>query len=309
MAEVLLPWLNGHLDLRQAYTFTLNDIVDTLRDIVQDPVSYGVPPQNVNMLISIHGHITRLRQPTGQDYLNPPPPQSVHRDLNPQWPRSIARFRLERSTYDGLEYWALPDYLGLFLSKLERAPAGATKRNFYLPVTAVFGRWCVKLLSGRRWQKPRVYQCTWADAGEFHLGASRGGWTLESGMGSWLAVLDRARFGVVRSTVLDLAYWSQAWTPTIVSEGRRRGTPFGRCAETYPFRKLLMEKSREEAERVCGLALCNNYISEPVYDDRLSGKVWESLWDPCLNCRTLIRLHQGNVLNFLRTTGREGAPP
>ncbi|OJJ95737.1 hypothetical protein ASPACDRAFT_47627 [Aspergillus aculeatus ATCC 16872] len=44
MAEVLLPWLNGRLDLRQAYTFTLNDIVDTPRDIVQHPVSYGGPP-------------------------------------------------------------------------------------------------------------------------------------------------------------------------------------------------------------------------------------------------------------------------
>lgn len=52
--------------------------------------------------------------------------------------------------YDGKEtrprrvqdyYWALTDLVGLFFAKLGPAPAGATKDNFFLPLTAVFARW------------------------------------------------------------------------------------------------------------------------------------------------------------------------
>ncbi|GFF55843.1 hypothetical protein IFM51744_08740 [Aspergillus udagawae] len=246
----------------------------------------------------------------GADYLVPPPPQNIDRKRHPNWPSALSRFQLTKSTFDGVEYWALPDLLGLFMSTLGRAPATATKRNFYLPLTAVYGQWCSKLIREGRPSCPSVFQCSWTEDGEFHLGASRGGFATDSGMGSWLAVLDRARYGIIRSPLLQLTNWSQAWTPTIRARGRKWGRPFSRCAETYPVRKLLMGKTEEEAAKVHGLALCNRYIHPaPAYDDRLSGRIWGSLWDPCDNCRVLISVNKGNILNFGRLTGSVGAPP
>ncbi|GAB1197190.1 hypothetical protein APSETT444_006481 [Aspergillus pseudonomiae] len=61
MAEQLIPWLNGRLDLRQAYTFDRNHITAMLQNIVLSPGVYGVPAQNVARLMSIHQDITRLR--------------------------------------------------------------------------------------------------------------------------------------------------------------------------------------------------------------------------------------------------------
>ncbi|KNG91078.1 hypothetical protein ANOM_000744 [Aspergillus nomiae NRRL 13137] len=219
MAERLIPWLNGRLDPRQAYTFDRNHITAMLQNIVLSPGVYGVPAQNVARLMSIHQDITRLRCPDGQDYLAPAPPQNIDRQVHPRWPRGIARFQLRRSTYDGVEYWALPDLLGLFLSSLGPAPIGATKRNFYLPVTAVYGQWCTKLLTG---VMPRVYQCSWTDTREFSLGASRGGFAVQDDIGSWLAVLDRARYGIIRSPALQIT-WSQTWTPNLRRVGSTAG--------------------------------------------------------------------------------------
>ncbi|PKX94865.1 uncharacterized protein P174DRAFT_479810 [Aspergillus novofumigatus IBT 16806] len=260
MAEQLLSWLNGCVDF---------------------------PWRNAANLRLIHVDIMRLCRPDGPGYLVPPPPQNLDRNAHPNWPSSLARFWLIKSANDGVEYWALPDILGLFMSSLGRAPTAASKRNFYLPLTAVYGQWCIKLIRKgiRTW--PRVFQCTSTEDEEFYLGASRGGFTPDRRIGSWLAVLDRARYGIIRSPLLQLTNWSQAWAPTIRARGRERRRLFGRCAETYPVHKLLM------------LALCNSYIHlAPSYDDRLSGRIWESLWDPCDNCRVLISINKANILNF-----------
>jgi hypothetical protein len=42
--------------------------------------------------------------------------------------------------YNGRDYWSPYDLLGLFLPFIGPAPNGATERNFYLPMTAVYGR-------------------------------------------------------------------------------------------------------------------------------------------------------------------------
>ncbi|PYH69863.1 uncharacterized protein BO88DRAFT_443238 [Aspergillus vadensis CBS 113365] len=175
-------------------------------------------------------------------------------------------------------------------SPLGRSPAGANKRNFYLPLTAVYGMWCKKLIG--EGATPYVFQCTWNEEGDFFLGASRGAYSLRSER-PWLAVIDRARFGVIKSEPLT----------------KKNGKPFGRCAETYPFCKLLKTCGKGQAEKVYGLALSRPYLSSPHYDDRLSGPIWARLWKPCLNCKELIRIHGGKYENFLVATGSEGAPP
>ncbi|GFF24292.1 hypothetical protein IFM46972_00997 [Aspergillus udagawae] len=187
MAEQLLLWLNGRVDFRQAYTLDWSGIIALLADIASQPSVYGVPPQNVANLLLVHADISRLRRPDGADYLVPPPPQNIDRKRHPNWPSALSQFQLTKSTFDGVEYWALPDLLGLFMSTLGRAPATATKRNFYLPLTAVFGQWCSKLIREGRPSCPSVFQCSWTEDGEFHLGASRGGFATDSRMGSRFA--------------------------------------------------------------------------------------------------------------------------
>ncbi|GAA85268.1 hypothetical protein AKAW_03382 [Aspergillus luchuensis IFO 4308] len=209
-------------------------------------------------------------------------------------------------TYDKVPYWALPDLLGLFMSKLGRSPAGANKRNFYLPLTAVYEMWCKKLIG--EGVTPYVFQCTWNEEGDFFLGASRGAYSRHSER-PWLAVVDRARFGVIKSEPLTLAGWSLARSPCMEWRKKKDGTPFGRCAETYPFCKLLKTCGKGQAEKVYGLALSRPYLSSPHYDDRLSGPIWARLWKPCLNCKELIRIHGGKYENFLVATGSAGAPP
>jgi hypothetical protein len=56
---------------------------------------------------------------------------------------TISKFKVSAGHRgDGLEYWVLFDLLGLFLLTVGEAPIGATKRNFYLHLTAMYGLWC-----------------------------------------------------------------------------------------------------------------------------------------------------------------------
>jgi len=83
------------------------------------------------------------------------------------------------------------------------APDGATKRNFYLPMTAVYGRWCRQIAgslpSNGVCDIPYMFQCTWCipsgDSGQptrFFLGSSLAGydWTPDL-TGMWERVLRR----------------------------------------------------------------------------------------------------------------------
>lgn len=180
MTEQLLPWLNGQIDLRVAYSYTRTQVIARLPDIVNRPGPYGISPQYEADLTSIYNSITQLlwvsrdyesqrvwrllsfiSHPNGPDYLNPPPPQSIARAVNDDQRCTIASLRVLKYEYGGIKYWALPDLLGLFMSSLGHAPTGATRRNFYLPLTAVFGQWCSKLIRQERSSRPVVFQCTW----------------------------------------------------------------------------------------------------------------------------------------------------
>lgn len=151
-------------------------------------------------------------------------------------------------------YWALTDLVGLFLTKLGPAPAGANPKNFYLPLIAVYARWVARLMA-RSFQVPTKYQITWVKPAkeggydEFSLGASLG--SLRTGRGSARSFkedLQRARWEL---TGKDPAIRSVEYTAFVKdAQGVPVPTPqpwrfesygpngmwkFGNCAETYPL--------------------------------------------------------------------------
>jgi hypothetical protein len=138
-----------------------------------------------------------------------------------------------------------PCLLGLFLSFMGPAPNGATKRNFYLPMTAVYGRWCHQIAgrhSGGVGDLPYMTQCTWcirsSQPTRFFLGSSLAGYSWKAELtGTWEAVLRYARFALVDGVQLRQAGYDFNNSPTIQRDGG--GTKFGNCAKTYPFVELL----------------------------------------------------------------------
>jgi hypothetical protein len=90
------------------------------------------------------------------------------------WPeilRALAR-KGEKGSED--EILPLVAVDGLLMSSLGRGMMTASKRNFYHPLTAVYGQWCTKLIrQGIRRTWPRVFQCTWSQHGEAERVASR----------------------------------------------------------------------------------------------------------------------------------------
>jgi hypothetical protein len=76
--------------------------------------------------------------------------------------------------------------------------------NLYLPLTAVYGQWCAKLIVQDRFDWPRMFRCSWTEDGEFHLDAFGGVSRLMEGGNPGCAHVDRAWYGIIR--VLRLLY-------------------------------------------------------------------------------------------------------
>ena len=87
-------------------------------------------------------HIYRRADPSWTPQRQGRPRRGNRPPLPPQPQATISKFRVRRYLHNNRDYWSPYDLLGLFLSLMGSAPAGATKRNFYLPMTAGYGRWC-----------------------------------------------------------------------------------------------------------------------------------------------------------------------
>jgi hypothetical protein len=199
----------------------------------------------------------------GEDFRAGPnltPDQHIYRAANPAWippppppqpPATVSKFTVGRHLHNGHDYWSPYDLLGLFLSLMGPAPNGATKRNFYLPMTAVYGRWCRQIAGNAPrngiCDRPYMFQCTWSipfdHSGRptrFFLGSSLAGYDWRPHLtGTWKTVLRRARFALVDGHRLRQAGHDFDNSPMIERRGES-GTKFGNCAETYPFMNLLM---------------------------------------------------------------------
>lgn len=188
---------------------------------------------------------------------------------HPHSPKSILN---NENTKDQLEFWSPHDLLGLFLSLMGPAPAGANKRNYFLPLTAVYGRWCAKIAgrgargfeptSGRIVQgvsdPPTVFQCTWEGNEKrldqrFFLGASLAGynWNLNE-TGQWENTLKMGRYNVLKERASLEPEYSFERSPNRIKLIPPEkpggpveygidptGTRFGNCGETYPFVVML----------------------------------------------------------------------
>lgn len=176
----------------------------------------------------------------------------------------------KKSKSDGyrvnIAYWSHYDLLGLFLSLMGPAQTGSQKLNFFLPLTAVYARWCW-VIGGTRTRgrvapaatagvgaPPKVYQCTWrkgAKGVEYCLGASLAGynWDPAGKVGNWQKQLKMTRFDLLANynNIKNQTWedkdkveqpWSYANSPRIDVVGKL-GTHFGNCGETYPFLQML----------------------------------------------------------------------
>ena len=149
--------------------------------------------------------------------LNLMPDQHIYRRANPAWiprrpdrprrgnrpalppqpPATMSKFRVRRHIHNDRDCWSPYDLLGPFLSFMGPAPNGATKRNFYLPMTAVYGRWCRQIAGhpgGGVGDLPYMFQCTWCirsgQPTRFFLGSSLAGYALTTDLtGTWETVL------------------------------------------------------------------------------------------------------------------------
>lgn len=130
--------------------------------------------------------------PTGNKYMAGIyvwPDQHIHRARNPGWPGQVAlptimsKYTVRKYFHNNRPYFSRYDLLWLFILSAGPAAATADKENFYLSLTAVYGRWCWQLVRKIGSRTPNgvgdplfVFQCTWnAISRKFSLGASLAG--------------------------------------------------------------------------------------------------------------------------------------
>jgi hypothetical protein len=220
-----------------------------------------------SLLLGIRGQYDDIEE-SGRDYLAPGDPEYVYRKTNaantppPPPPENpwgdtttsplVVQSHLHTYTYTSdrvlnAPFWSPYDLLGLFLSSIGPAPHAAEKKQFFLPLTVVYGRWCaaiapvVLIETGELYMgSPAMFQCTWRlideKPGPFFLGAAVGGVRIVADS-PWERVFKYERF--------KLCGAPDPWTFDTSPKQGKVVTPlnlaqrFGNCAETYPYIMLL----------------------------------------------------------------------
>lgn len=154
-----------------------------------------------------------------------------------------------------MEYWCIYDLIGLFLGLLGNAPLAADRNNFFLPLTAVYARWCTRL-AGKldntashqgetpgKGEVPAMFQCTWRDRQDgkakwFLLGASMAGdkFAKDNSGKDWKKTLQMQRFNMlVRHLKPKLVGQDDFDKTEPDKKANGTGNRWGNCAETYPL--------------------------------------------------------------------------
>lgn len=194
------------------------------------------------------------RKPTGEPF---PIESKFVVNLDANWIHTTPRSPDLDTTRARVSYWNHYDLLGFILSLLEPKLQNAKKDNFFLPLTAVYGRWCAKIGGDRKAPKPpkpksvaamvaeppgvgavpAVFQCTWVVGKKgsiyFALGSSIAGynWSNENEVGKWRTKLRQTRFDLLHgwNNIDTLGCDGEEWdfnnSPTL-KKNSRGGTHF-----------------------------------------------------------------------------------
>ncbi|KAI1406918.1 hypothetical protein F5Y13DRAFT_144196 [Hypoxylon sp. FL1857] len=327
---------------RTAFEYSLDQITGWMDDCVTGTKG-GLRTQDPdirNQLKAINSKFLTLILPDGSQYNNPDPylqPKSHFlRARHPDWHKKNVKkedkvkfiLNLYRTDYQGAleasinsKWWSPYDLLGLFISILGPAPAGANKVNYFLPLTAVYGRWCSRI-AGRALTKwnwtnrgdgagdwPFMFQITWKPEGKpavtgfrFFLGSSLAGdeWK-ERDVGQWLTAVQLKRFEMFRDSLQLKVLADKSFTTSPVQESNDPNKhPFGNCAETYPFIFSFRNNKLKNSD-LCGLALQRDFLMKEdlgAYNDSQYGNVGSSVRGPCLNCQDLLTAAGAELTNF-----------
>nr|RBQ94708.1 hypothetical protein FVER53263_07743 [Fusarium verticillioides] len=329
-------WANpGEGWFRAAYKWDRDKIYKWMRETA-DAVRVQPGNQELGTLLAdIHNRVTLLSLENGSLYkdVTKQPSSHIARLMDSSWNQDVAtscRFIVsgwyfKHTPQPALgpmpQWWCPYDLLGLFLSLLGPAPATADKNNFYLPLTAVYGRWCSRIAgeadTGWKWAPsiqgegdlPYVFQCTWylekdpstkQHWGQYFLGASNAGDKFERNptySGAWRERAQEARFDMLfrcqKVPMVQANDFRDKTAPNMNPDlAGRNMVPYGNCAETYPFAIRFLPDKTKNGNSMTGLALKSKFMQKaeyPDYEEWGSSDVWKNLMPPCANCKELLK--------------------
>ncbi|KAI0118164.1 hypothetical protein GGR51DRAFT_572175 [Nemania sp. FL0031] len=336
MAAPLLPAFGEKDFFDTAFNYNRDQIVNWLRACAKgEKGGARTKLEEVQKLLKQIGpRIEVLSLPEGAQFKNPSLSPNSHfpRKTDPNWvskrvtPREAKFILLPLpSTYQGaltapitVDWWNPYDLLGFFLGVLGPADIGATKRNYFLPLCAVYAQWCSRLAGhtdddwgwGKPWVGagvwPFMFNITWRPDGNpvtaqyFFLGSSTAGdewqdWVV----GQWRPRVQRHRFNTLHGGLKLKPFQQDSFdkkNSPVQAKSRGAGQPYGNCAETYPF--IFSIRGTVDANKnLQGLALQKEFMraNPKAYDEATA---WAYLYGPCANCREIIKFAKANPKNF-----------
>ncbi|KAJ6188289.1 hypothetical protein N7519_003197 [Penicillium mononematosum] len=171
-SEEVLRAFNDILDIKVAYTWGRSQILTFMGHVVANGFLYDIQDSELLSLKAMVDEIHMLCPPDGATFSDPvmEPAQSTKRALNPIWQRNApsqrSKFLLQTLVHNKVPFSGIYDILGLFLSSIGAAPNRATSRNFYLPMTAMYAKWCIALSEFvPKKSVPTMYNSTWVKDG------------------------------------------------------------------------------------------------------------------------------------------------
>ncbi|KAI0007430.1 hypothetical protein F4779DRAFT_512252 [Xylariaceae sp. FL0662B] len=351
----ILPAFGDNKFFETAFSYTLDDINKWINDCIAG--TEGGERTKIkevrDQLRAVHMRLEPLMRPKGSEFVVPgmEPDSHFRRLFNPTWWDDERNWKYEtkftlnpymgkyRGALDNsisVEWWSPYDLLGLFISILGPSPAGADKNNYFLPLTAVYGRWCSRI-AGRKKPEPKnpgdgegdwpyMFQITWRPVGEpvtnkaagtkkvqsrchFFLGSSLAGdYWRQKEVGQWRRAVQLNRFnmfyGNLQKNLFDLATFDES--PEQVKNRDPSKQPYGNCAETYPF---IFSVRRGDNSDLSGIALQRDFMGdESLNFDAVYKNIWKNVCGPCANCAQLISEAGAERANFKKDKDKSKLP-
>ncbi|ODA76480.1 hypothetical protein RJ55_07750 [Drechmeria coniospora] len=318
---------------RDAYKYDLDHIYEWMDKVCNKDDPTGGPASQDDKTLALLQDVCRqlkaLSLPSGTKFKDPklaPNSHFLRSFFKKPWdnekgsPTSLFDVVKWPVTFRGPAYWEklLPwwnpyDLLGLFLALLGPTDQGADKNNFFLPLTAVYGRWCARIAgrvpgdtSSGAGDWPYMFQCTWHEERYiptggvwYFLGASTAGdeWD-ENTVGLWRSRVQLQRF--------DMLYNGMDIKVLEPSDFRKHASIEQKTAAGSN------NQGGRRNNDMYGLALQRKYMTmenaPEEYQDYSTGVIWRNLVGPCANCAHLIQGVGLNGANFAKNLGKGEAP-